>query len=154
MGCDGFSRMRSKNVHVQLEQLPRQIDKPSSLCCSPSVNQDKVLALDVSKLPQSVLESINVRVWPGTPGQKPNADEPTRLLSPRRDRPCRRRAAEQRDELAATDHSITSSARASSVAGTSRPSALAVLRLIAISYLVGACTARFAGFSPLRMRSI
>ena len=37
--------------------------------------------------------------------------------------------AEQRDELAAF-HSITSSARASSVGGTSRPSALAVLRLI------------------------
>ena len=51
-------------------------------------------------------------------------------------------------------YSITSSARASSVDGTSMPSALAVLRLIAISYLVGACTARFAGFSPLRMRSI
>src|SRR5262245_59919239 len=34
-------------------------------------------------------------------------------------------------------HSITSSARASSVGGTWRPSALAVLRLIASSYLVG-----------------
>ena len=50
-------------------------------------------------------------------------------------------------------HSITSSARASSVGGTSRPSALAVLRLITSSYLVGACTGRSAGFSPLRMRS-
>jgi hypothetical protein len=38
------------------------------------------------------------------------------------------------DELAAF-HSITSSGRASSVAGTSRPSALAVLGLIASSYL-------------------
>ena len=38
-------------------------------------------------------------------------------------------------------------------AGTSRPSALAVLRLITSSYLVGACTGRSAGFSPLRMRS-
>ena len=38
-------------------------------------------------------------------------------------------------------------------AGLSRPSALAVLRLITISYLVGACTGRSAGFSPLRMRS-
>src|SRR5258708_9431548 len=37
-------------------------------------------------------------------------------------------------------HSITSSARARSVGGTSRPSALAVLRLIAKPYLVGACT--------------
>ena len=35
-------------------------------------------------------------------------------------------------------YSITSSARASSIGGTSRPSALAVLRLITSSYLVGA----------------
>src|SRR4029450_11997503 len=50
-------------------------------------------------------------------------------------------------------HSITSSARASSDGGTSRPSVLAVLRLMASSYLVGACTGKSAGFSPLRMRS-
>ena len=37
--------------------------------------------------------------------------------------------------------------------GMVRPSALAVLRLITSSYLVGACTGRSAGFSPLRMRS-
>src|SRR5262245_10071884 len=63
-----------------------------------------------------------------------------------------RRRAEQRDEHAAP-HSITSSARASRVAGTSRPRALAVLRLMTSSYLVGACTGRSAGFSPRRMRS-
>ena len=74
-----------------------------------------------------------------------------RLLRARRERP-RRRAAEQRDELAPL-HSITSSARASSDGGTSRPSALAVLRLMTSSYLVGACTGKSAGFSPLRMRS-
>src|SRR6266704_3364238 len=49
-------------------------------------------------------------------------------------------------------YSITSSARASRAGGTMRPSALAVLRLIASSYLVGTCTGRSAGFSPLRMR--
>jgi hypothetical protein len=47
-------------------------------------------------------------------------------------------------------HSITSSARASSVVGISMPSAFAVLRLMTISYFVGACTGRSAGFSPLR----
>ena len=39
-------------------------------------------------------------------------------------------------------HSITSAARASSVGGTSRPSVLAVFKLITSSYLVGACTAQ------------
>src|SRR5262249_51458365 len=67
-------------------------------------------------------------------------------------RPSRRRAAEQRDELAPR-HSTTSSARASSISGTVSPSVFAVLRLIATSYFVGACTGRSAGFSPLRMRS-
>jgi hypothetical protein len=83
--------------------------------------------------------------------QHSDPPHPLALLRPRRERPCGR-AAEKRDELAAP-HSITSSARASSVGGTSRPSALAVLRLITSSYLVGACTGRSAGFSPLRMRS-
>ena len=50
-------------------------------------------------------------------------------------------------------YSITSSARASTVAGRSRPIALALFRLITISYFVGTCTGRSAGFSPLRMRS-
>ena len=50
-------------------------------------------------------------------------------------------------------YSITSSARASSDGGIDRPRALAVLRLITKLYLVGACTGRSAGFSPLRMRS-
>jgi hypothetical protein len=45
-------------------------------------------------------------------------------------------------------YSITSSAVASSVAGTMRPSALAVLRLITTSYLRASCTGRSAGLPP------
>src|SRR5262245_3343927 len=81
-----------------------------------------------------------------------DAPHPLALLRPRRQRPPRR-AAEQRDEFAPS-HSITSSARASTLAGTSRPSAFAVFRLMTSSYLVGVCTGRSAGFSPLRMRSM
>ena len=76
-----------------------------------------------------------------------------RLLRSRPQRPRRRHAAEQRDDLTALHHSITSSARASTDCGMSRPRALAVFRLITSSYLVGACTGRSAGFSPLRIRS-
>ena len=50
-------------------------------------------------------------------------------------------------------YSITSSARPSSDGGTVRPSALAVFRLMINSNLVGACTGKSAGFSPLRIRS-
>ena len=50
-------------------------------------------------------------------------------------------------------YSITSSAALRSPSGAVRASALAVLRLITNSNLVGCCTGRSAGFSPLRMRS-
>src|SRR5450759_885596 len=66
--------------------------------------------------------------------------------------PHHRRTAKKRDELAPF-HSITSSALVSSVGGTVRPSALAVLTLMANSNLVGTCTGSSAGFAPWRMRS-
>src|SRR5262249_48243211 len=63
------------------------------------------------------------------------------------------RSAEQRDEIAAAfhrcNHSITSSAVASSVWGIVRPSAFAVLRLITSSNLVGCSIGRSAGLAPL-----
>src|SRR5881227_1968962 len=93
------------------------------------------------------------RIAPRTAHQHADPPYPVALLRPRRKRPRRHRTAEKRDELATAAHSITSSARASSDDGTSTPSALAVFRLITSSYLVGACTGRSAGFSPLRMRS-
>src|SRR5262245_10252593 len=49
-----------------------------------------------------------------------------------------------RTSFAWRTHSITSSARASSVGDSSRPSAFAVLRLMTSSYLVGACSARLS----------
>jgi hypothetical protein len=48
-------------------------------------------------------------------------------------------------------YSITSSARASSVGGISRPNALAVWRLMTNANLVDCCTGRSAGFAPLRI---
>jgi hypothetical protein len=48
-------------------------------------------------------------------------------------------------------HSITSSARASSAWGTSKPSALAVFKLMTNSNLVGACTGRSPGRAPFKI---
>jgi hypothetical protein len=67
--------------------------------------------------------------------------------SKRRDHP----AAEQRDERA-SPHSITSSARASSCAGTVSPSIVAVWALMISSNLVDCTTGKSAGLAPLRMR--
>src|SRR6187551_341616 len=54
-----------------------------------------------------------------------------------------------RTSFAWRTHSITSSASASSLSGTMRPSALAVLRLRTSSNLVGCITGRSAGLVPL-----
>ena len=48
-------------------------------------------------------------------------------------------------------YSITSSARASSVAGTVSPSAFAVFRLMTSSNLVGCSIGRSAGLAPFRI---
>src|SRR5258707_10508701 len=50
-------------------------------------------------------------------------------------------------------YSITSSARASSDGGTSRPSAFAALRLMTSSNLGGCSTGRLAGDAPFRILS-
>src|SRR5262249_55029504 len=96
-------------------------------------------------------ERLHFGVTLGTTHQYTDAPHPA-LLRPRGKRP-RRRAPEPRNEIPPSNHSITSSARSRIDCGTVRPSALAALRLTAISNLVGACTGRSAGFSPLRMRS-
>src|SRR5262249_28012897 len=85
------------------------------------------------------------------PGHK-HADAPNtlRLLRVCLQRPCRRHAAEKRYEVAAL-HSITSSARASSIGGMSRLSERAVCKLRTNSNLVDCRTGRSAGFVPLRM---
>ncbi len=51
-------------------------------------------------------------------------------------------------------HSITSSAVASSLSGTVRPSILAVGTLMTSSNLVDCTTGKSAGFAPLRMRPV
>ena len=73
--------------------------------------------------PAEFVEPLNKSIDPSAMGcrrargQQPDGRQLARLLRARRKRPSRRRAAEQRDELAPL-HSITSSVRASSDVGT------------------------------------
>src|SRR6516164_7263482 len=80
-----------------------------------------------------------------------NAPHAPGLLRARCERP-HGRTAEQREDIA-TVHSITSSASASSVGGTVRPSAVAAFALKTNSNFVGCCTGRSAGLAPFRMRT-
>src|SRR5262249_8332876 len=110
-------------------------------------------AFDESSVIQALPKGIDSICEAGSWGASEKSDYWHRgLLRARRERPRRRGAAEQRDDLAPL-HSITSSARARSVDGISSPSALAVLRLMTSSNFVGACTGRSAGLPPFKMRS-
>src|SRR5204863_1146302 len=109
---------------------------------------DDVVALDVAHLAQAGPQAISCERL-GYKAEKSDAWQLRALLPARSERPGGR-AAEQRDELAAF-HSITSSAMASSLSGTVRPSALAVLRLTTSSSLVGSSTGMSAGLAPLRI---
>src|SRR3954451_7517707 len=130
-------------------KLGQSLDPPA---CKSIFDVD-VLPLDVTKITQPLTEGVDFRRGSGRAVMQETDPRDFRWLPRMRcERPRRRRAAEQRDEIAAF-HSMTSSARESSDGGTVRPSALAVVRLIAVTYLVGACTGRSAAFSPLRMRS-
>jgi hypothetical protein len=58
------------------------------------------------------------------------------------------------NKLSSPNHSITSSARASKLGGTVRPSAFAVLRLMTKSNLVGCSTGMSAGLVPRSTLSV
>src|SRR5262249_59764160 len=124
-----------------------------SSALGPAVIDADIAMLDIASLAQAAPERRDeVRELAGRfQAEKPDHRH-RRLLRMRRERP-RNRAAEQRDELAAR-HSITSSARASSVGGTLRPSVRAVSALITSSNLLDCTTGRSAAFAPLRIRPV
>src|SRR5262245_41926474 len=142
------------HVDGELNQFLRISGEAVQVSASVPLLQQVVAALVVSEVTHAkhelAAQILDRRICARAPFEIAQPHEFTRLRV-RRERPCGC-AAEQRDEVAPL-HSITSSARASSVGGTSRPSAFAVLRLMTSSYFVGVCTGRSAGFSPLRIRS-
>src|SRR5262249_22625021 len=108
-----------------------------------------VAAFDVAVLDQTLSENPDERVRQTARGEKGHYWTGG-LLRACRERP-RRRAAEQRDEVA-TPHSITSSACARRLGGTAMPIIRAVGKLRTSSNLVGWMMGISAGFSPLRIR--
>ena len=91
----------------------------------------------LQRLPQHCIEGLKVRVGLKSARNHANAPRAIGLLRPRHYRPRRRRhAAKRGDEVAAPYHSITSSAIASSVGGTMRPSMRAVSTLMTSSNLL------------------
>src|SRR5262249_41298048 len=104
-------------------------------------------------LPQRQDATRRFRIVRGGGHQHAEALNVLILLRPGCQRPRGRRAPDERDEFA-PPHSITSSARASSDGGTSRPNALAVIILITSSNLLARRTGISPGFSPLSTRPV
>ena len=127
-------RRRSDHGHTTANQIGHQRRQAIVLAFQPVVLDRHVLALDVAGFAKPLR---NAAAYAAVRIGRPAVEEPDhrhrRLLRPRRQRPRRRRAAEEGDELAASHrcsyHSITSSVMASSDGGTSMPSALAVLQV-------------------------
>src|SRR6516165_7881038 len=144
-----YSALTANEIGRQRRQSPLSI-----LC--PAVFNRNVLSLNITCFSQATSQrhhefSRSIR--------RRASEEPDywhrRLLRARCERP-RCRAAEKRDELAPLhlrDHSITSSARSRTASGILSPSALAVVRLMTKSNLVGCSTGMSAGFAPRRILS-
>src|SRR6516225_7820543 len=142
---------RDNDGNSSANQLVQQFRHAFHLDAAETIIDHNILAFDESVVLEALSKCAAPLVGFNQPGTKKSNHRHRRLLRDRHQRPSRR-SAQKRDELAATNHSITWSAIASNDGGTVRPSVLAVCRLMISSNLVGRMTRRSAGFSPLRMR--
>src|SRR5262249_37630118 len=142
------------DVDLVLDELGRDLGVALAAAFRPAVLDCDGTALDPAEFAQPLHEGGNPLAPPCRCGraQESYSWKLAWLLRARLERPCSRRAAEERDEMAPPHHSITSSARARSVGGNASPSTLAVFKLMMNSNLVDCTTGKSAGFSPLRMR--
>src|SRR5262245_28552818 len=113
-----FSADGNNDSHLPLHERSRKRRQPVVLTIGPAVVDYDVLTLDKASFVQSLAndgDKMGISCG-GTAAEESNHRQPT-LLGARLccEWPRSRRSTEQRDELAALDHSITSSARASSV---------------------------------------
>src|SRR5262245_5755018 len=122
---------RDNDVDLQSNQLRGKPGKSIELLFRRTELEEKILAFNIPGFAQCFTQLRPKGLDICIAYEKPtNSIDLRLLLRARRDRPASRRAAEQRDERAASDHSITSSARSRNDSGIARPSALAVLRLM------------------------
>ena len=115
-GAVPVARMTST---LSADELGRDLGQSLDAPLRPTILDRDGTALDPAEFAQTLDKRCRALALSRccSPAQDADGRQSARLLSARRDRPRGRRAAEQRDELAPV-HSITSSARASSVGGT------------------------------------
>src|SRR5262249_56349306 len=115
-GCRSFDQ---HDVDGQPNQFAGEFWQSVGVARSRTKFKDQIMPFGISEPAHLLTECCEQRVrkFP-TWCKDADARRPTRRLRPCRQRPRYRRAAEERDEMP-PPHSITSSARASSVGGTS-----------------------------------
>src|SRR5262249_45461151 len=143
-------RTRQHDIDASFHQIGRMALHPLRQQRETSRIDYKILTFDEAEPPHFIKQGEIMPCIARARKQAAEAINASGLLAVRCEGPCRR-AAQQRDELAAP-HSITSSAATSSLSGTVRPSILAVWALITNSNFVDCRTGKSAGFAPLRMR--
>ncbi len=118
--------------------------------------EDEVPAFFVAEFAQPLGQKAHTRAAAGRGGvQNAHHGQAPRRLGAQRKRGARQRPGHGvGGKLPAVRHSITSSARSSSAAGTVSPSACATLRLITSLKPVGCSTGRSAGLLPLSTRAV
>ena len=142
-------RVAEDHSRWPVDQIGRQGRQPSVLIFRPAQFDRDVLTVDEARFVETLTQGGDVFGVGGERSAVKQSDHRhRRLLRVGSERQCNSRAADNSDELA-PPHSITSSARESSVAGTSRPNAFAVLRLITSSNFVDCTTGRSVGLAPL-----
>src|SRR5262249_14747808 len=122
---------RDNNIDFEPDELSCDLSEAFWASLRPANLDPDSAAIDPTEFAQPLYERGDVLALDRSRARAQEADsrQLSGLLRPRRERP-RGSRADRRDELAPFHHSITSSARASSVGGILRPSALAVVRLI------------------------
>src|SRR5262245_59628203 len=160
MGC----AWGEDDINLERNQFSRESGEPLRLPLGIAVFNHEVAALDVTEVTQSLEEGLNHVGGSGhVEGQEAYSSDLGRLLGLGSERaegaeegaPVHHRCPSLsfRTSTAPTSHSITWSARCSSDGGIFRPSALAVLRLMTSSNLVGCSTGRSLGLAPLSILS-
>src|SRR5262249_19573020 len=139
---------RTNDPHMAANEFCPQCGNPIVVTVRPPALDRAVLAFDLPAFLQTLPEcATKVRLRSGRSAMRITDHWNDRLLRTRHQRPSRRRAAEQRDELA-TLHSITSSARKRIDVGNTIPKPFAVFRLMTSSNVVGNSAGSSAGLAP------
>src|SRR5215831_13441068 len=116
--CRGLAATGDNNRNLARNEIVDQLRQALIPTFRPSEFDRDVPPLDEACLTEALPKGGQHRSVGHRRSAAEISDHRHRLLRAHRERPRRRRAAEQRDELAPF-HSITSSARASSLSGTS-----------------------------------